>query len=140
MGMKARSYHLVGNHSGGGESSRLGRFVIELQLFASNKPDSKMPQKGFELYNSAQNQSLKNQIAELYRPGSTTGDGGTADALRHEIETHSLVRGKSHYTKAKERVAALSKILKNGNLSLSDQKIAKMLIDDLNNALKGWKR
>ena len=68
------------------------------------------------------------------------GDGGTADALRHESETGKLVGGKSHYLKAKERVRALTKLVNSGALSTSDKKIAQDLIDDLDDALRGWKK
>lgn len=140
MGMKAKSNHFGGNKTGGGESHREGKFKLNLQLFASNKPDSQMSVKGQQLYNEAQNQSLKNQIAELYRPGAKIGDGGTADALRHEINTGNLVGGKSHYLKAKERVRALTKLVNSRTLSMSDEKIALDLINDLNDSLKGWKK
>ena len=141
MGMKAKSSHFSGNKTSGGESRREGmRFKLNIQLFASNKPDSKMSVKGQQLYDNAQNQSLKNQIAELYRPGAKIGDGGTADALRHEIKTGKLVGGKSHYLKAKERVRSLTKLVNSGTLSASDKKIAQDLINDLNDALKGWKK
>lgn len=140
MGMKASSNHFSGNKTAGGESHREGKFKLDLQLFASNKPDSRMSANGQQLYNAAQNQSLKNQIAELYRPGAKIGDGGTADALRYEIKTGKLVGGRSHYLKAKERVRALTKLVNSGSLSASDKKIAQDLIDDLNDALKGWKK
>ena len=140
MGMKASSNHFIGNKTAGGESHREGKFKLDLQLFAINKPDSHMSIKGQQLYNAAQNQSLKNQIAELYRPGAKIGDGGTADALRYEIRTGKLVGGKSHYLKAKERARSLAKLANSGALSTSDKKLAQDLIDDLNDALKGWKK
>lgn len=138
--MKARSNHFSDNKTGGGESRREGKFKLDMQLFSSNKPDSQMSIKGQQLYNAAQNQSLKNQIAELYRPGAKIGDGGTADALRHEIKTGKLVGGKSHYLKAKERLRSLTKLFNGGALSDDDKKISLELIDDLDDALKGWKK
>ena len=45
-----------------------------------------MSEKGWKLYNKAENPKLKNHIKELYRPGATIGDGGTADALGEKIE------------------------------------------------------
>ena len=69
-----------------------GKFDIDeeksalLQFFAQNKADLKMSPKGSKLLKSAQNQSLKNQIVELFRPSAKNGDGGTADALRYEYE------------------------------------------------------
>lgn len=140
MGLKAKSNHFSKNNTAGGESQRGLNFPfnINLQLFAFNEPDKNMPIKGKLLYDAAENQSLKNQIAELYRPGANVGDGGTADALREEIKTKKLVGGKSHYIKAKERVRALKKLIGRRTLSSGDEKLAKSLIDDLENALKGW--
>lgn len=140
MVMKAKSYHFAGCTTSGSESHRVGKFKLNLQLFALNTPDKNMSPKGQELYNSAENQSLKNQIAELYRPGAMIGDGGTADALREEIKTGKLVAGKSHFIKASERVKALTKLINSGTLSASDTQIAQQLIDDLVDALKGWNK
>ena len=142
MGMKASSNHFASNKTGGGVSKREGKFTFKLniQAFASNTPDSRMSAKGKALYNADKDQTLKNQIAELYRPGAKIGDGGTADALRHEIETGELVGGKSHYRKAVERSVALQRIIDSGRLDNSDRDIAKSILSDLKNALKGWKK
>ena len=43
------------------------------------------------LLESATNQKLKNAIDQIYRPGATTGDGGLADAIRHQLATGELV-------------------------------------------------
>ena len=72
---------------------------------------------------------------EIYRPGATTGDGGLADAVRHELSTGQLVGGKSHIIKAIQRIRNLENIIKTQNLSQSDLNIAKSLLDDLRNAL-----
>ncbi len=90
-----------------------------------------------ELLNAVQNDKLKNAVNEIYRPGATTGDGGLADAVRHELSTGELVGGKSHILKATERVTNLENIINKQNLSQSDLNIAKSLLDDLRNALGG---
>ena len=52
--------------------------------------------KGTKLLNKVSNPKLKNTIKEMYRPGAKVGDGGLADAIRHEVKTGNLVGGKSH--------------------------------------------
>jgi len=90
-----------------------------------------------KLLNSAQNDKLKNAINEIYRPGATTGDGGLADAVRHELSTGELVGGKSHIRKAMERVSNLENIINKQPLNQSDLDIATKLLNDLKNALGG---
>jgi hypothetical protein len=90
-----------------------------------------------QLLNSVQNDKLKNAINEIYRPGATVGDGGLADAVRHELSTGELVGGKSHIQKATERVTNLENIIKNQPLNQSDLDIATKLLNDLKNALGG---
>ena len=65
------------------------------------------------------------------------GDGGLEDAVRHKLITGELVVGKSHILKAAERIKKLENILKKQNLSKSDLRVAKRLLDDLRNALGG---
>ena len=139
MGMKSKSAHFAGVGAGG-QSKREGgfKFKLNMQQFAVNALDPRTPEKGKKLFNEAESQALKNQIVELYRPGSTIGDGGTADALRYEISTGNKVGGKGHYIKAKERVQSLKRLINSGTLSANDVKIAKELIDDLEDAMKGW--
>lgn len=137
MGMKSHSNHFSSKGSGG-PSTRNGNLV---KANPSNyvKP-KEMSKKGKDLYNKAQDSRLKNHIKELYRPGATIGDGGTADALREENKTGKLVGGKSHKQKTIERLSALKKLYNKGNLSVSDKKLIKELIDDLEDALKGGKK
>ena len=87
------------------------------------------------LARATQNDS-KNLVKELYRSGSKIGDGGTADALRHEIKTGKLVGGKSHKIKAQERVKQITNILKK-NPNHPDKDLLNQLKDDLEKALKG---
>ena len=103
------------------------------------KPKAEMSEKGKQLLNSATNEKLKNVIKELYRPGASIGDGGTADAIRHEIETGELVGGKSHIQKGIERLKNLENILNRVELNENDKKIAQELYEDLKDALGGKK-
>ena len=87
------------------------------------------------LARATQNDS-KNLVKELYRSGSKIGDGGTADALRHELKTGKLVGGKSHKIKAQERVKQINNILKE-NPNHPDKDLLNKLKDDLEKALRG---
>jgi len=89
------------------------------------------------LLESVTNPKLKNAINEIYRPGATVGDGGLADAIKHELSTGELVGGKSHIQKGLERVKNLENILKKETLNPADRSTAEKLLNDLNNALKG---
>lgn len=89
------------------------------------------------LLDSVSNQKLKNAIDQIYRPGAKIGDGGLADAIRHELKTGELVGGKSHITKGIERVRNLENIIRTQNLSKSDLEIATKLLNDLKIALGG---
>ena len=109
-------------------------FEIDLQLFA-NKGTRKTVRE--TLLDSVSNQKLKNAINEIYRPGAKIGDGGLADAIRHELKTGELVGGKSHIIKGNERVKNLENIIKTQNLNQSDLNIAQKLLNDLKNALGG---
>ena len=89
-----------------------------------------------QLLGSVSNDKLKNCINEMYRPGATTGNGGLADAIRHELTTGELVGGKSHITKGLERVRNLENIIAKQNLNSADLKIATDLLNDLKSALE----
>lgn len=88
-----------------------------------------------QLLESANDDKLKNCINEMYRSGAQIGDGGVADAIRHELATGELVGGKSHIKKGMERLTNLENIIKKRNLSESDLKIATALLEDLKSAL-----
>jgi|GEM_PF-2723744 len=81
------------------------------------------------------NPKLINTINELYRPGGKVGDGGLADALRHELATGQLVGGVSHIQKGFERIANLESIIRTQNLNPHDLAVATKLLNDLKNAL-----
>lgn len=93
--------------------------------------------KSTKLLNKVSNSKLKNTIKEMYRPGAKIGDGGLADAIRHEVKTGNLVGGKSHIQKGKERLKNLENISKRESLTKQERKIVEDLIKDLKNALGG---
>ena len=90
-----------------------------------------------QLLDSVQNDKLRNAVNEIYRPGASIGDGGLADAVRHELITGEMVGGKSHITKAQERIANLENIITKQNLSQADSDIAQSLLRDLKGSLGG---
>jgi len=89
------------------------------------------------LLNSASNPKLKSAINQIYRPNARIGDGGLADAIRHEKITGEKVGGVSHIKKGKERLKNLKNILDKEKLNTQDTKIINDLINDLTQALKG---
>ena len=93
--------------------------------------------KGTKLLNKVSNPKLRNTIKEMYRPGAKVGDGGLADAIRHEIKTGKLVGGKSHVQKGTERLRNLERISKRETLTKQERKIVEDLIRDLKRALGG---
>ncbi|MEG0775795.1 RHS repeat-associated core domain-containing protein, partial [Clostridium sp.] len=99
----------------------------------ANKVD-KIPKRE-KLLNSVSNEKLKNCINEMYRPGATSGDGGLADAIRHELQTGELVGGRSHLQKGLERVKNLENIMKKQTLDENDLSTAQQLLWDLKDAL-----
>lgn len=115
--------------SGVGVFGKGSKGVLEKPLGSVSKRD--------ELLNSVQNDKLKNAVNQIYRPNAKIGDGGLADALRHEFKTGELVGGKSHIQKANERIKNLKNIIKKENLNSSDLKIAEDMISDMDNALRG---
>ncbi|MCR5491361.1 MAG: hypothetical protein K6F32_04455 [Bacilli bacterium] len=104
---------------------------------ASRKP--LMSTKGQELLSQAKTLEVKNIIEQLYRPGATIGDGGTADALRHEKKTGQSTGGKSHEGKARERISQIKRIL-DKRKDHPDKDLLQRLLDDLTDALNGGKK
>ena len=90
-----------------------------------------------KLLSKVQNPKLRNAINEIYRDGATIGDGGLADAIRHELKTGELVGGKSHIQKGKERIKNLENILNKQDLSNTEKEIAEELIENISLALGG---
>ncbi|WP_246316927.1 hypothetical protein [Paenibacillus agri] len=88
-----------------------------------------------KLLSAVQNGDLRKIVNELYRPGATVGDGGTASVLRKEFYEGSS----THLQKAKDRVKQLNDLAKSGKLGLNDLDILDALRDDLGNAIRLFK-
>jgi hypothetical protein len=83
----------------------------------------------------AENPKLQQVIQELFRANARL-PGGTAGAVRHEVQTGELVGGKSHIRKAIERRRQLQQLLRRVDLSDQDRTTAQRLLDDLHAALR----
>ena len=84
-----------------------------------------------KLLSMVQNNKLATYINEVYRPGASIGDGGTADALISEF-----YEGNSrHLLKAQERLVGINKIISSENLGLNDLDVAEAIRDDLEYAI-----
>jgi RHS repeat-associated protein len=89
------------------------------------------------LLENATDSKLRNRIDALYRPNARVGDGGTADAVRHELRTGELLSPSGHAQKAIEMRDGLMKDLRSNRLNATDTRIARNLLKDLQNALSG---
>jgi hypothetical protein len=82
---------------------------------------------------------LGNIVNALYRGidhPNRTGDGTTADAVRHERSTNEDVQGKNHERKARESIRALDRWLRrNPDASEADRQVAQAERDNLRDAL-----
>ena len=88
-----------------------------------------------KLLSMVQDTKLAAYINELYRPGASVGDGGTADKLIMEFYEGSS----RHLPKAKERLVGINRIIDSGKLGLNDLDIAEALRDDLEYAIDLFK-
>lgn len=88
------------------------------------------------LMSEATTDTARSIVNELYREGSGVGDGGTADAIRHELATGELVGGRSHIQKGRERLRQIERILRR-NPNHPDRELLERLADDLRDALGG---
>jgi hypothetical protein len=77
----------------------------------------------------------KSIVDQLYREGATVGDGGTADAIRHELASGKPTGGRSHIKKGKERLRQIERILRR-NPNHPDRDLLERLADDLRDALE----
>ena len=84
-----------------------------------------------KLLATVQDQELSKIVNELYRPGATVGDGGTAAILVEEFSKGSS----THLLKATERLKQLKKLASSGKLGLNDLDVVEALIDDLESAI-----
>jgi hypothetical protein len=80
---------------------------------------------------------LGNIVKQLFRDNARIGNGTTADAVRHELETGLRVGGKTHSEKAQTAIESLTRRLTDPSVSQADKTIAKVLREDLGNALRG---
>lgn len=88
-----------------------------------------------KLMNTVQNVQLSNLVSQLYRPGASIGDGGTASFIQH-VARHGVPHGMSnHFQKGQDMVKALNNVITNQRLSSTDLSIANQLRIDLINAL-----
>ena len=88
-----------------------------------------------KLLSMVQDTKLAAYINEVYRPGASVGDGGTADKLIMEFYEGSS----RHLPKAKERLVGINRIIDSGKLGLNDLDIAEALRDDLEYAIDLFK-
>ncbi|GEM_PF-5915982 len=84
-----------------------------------------------KLLSIVQNSDLSKIVNELYRPGATVGDGGTASKLVQEFYEGSS----THLIKAQQRLNQLDNLAKSGRLGLNDLDILEALRNDLINAI-----
>ena len=88
-----------------------------------------------KLLSAVQNKQLSEIVNELYRPGATFGDGGTAAKLIEEFSQGSS----KHLQKAQNRLSELNNLAKSGKLGLNDLDIVDALRDDLEKAINLFK-
>lgn len=84
-----------------------------------------------KLLATVQDPELGKIVNELYRPGATVGDGGTAAILVEEFSKGSS----THLLKETERLKQLKKLASSGKLGLNDLEVVEALIDDLESAI-----
>ena len=84
-----------------------------------------------KLLGSIQNEELYKIVDQLYRPGASVGDGGTAAILVDEFNNGSS----KHLQKATERLQQLQELQSSGKLGLNDLDMIEALIDDLEYAI-----
>ena len=85
-----------------------------------------------KLLSTVQDSELSKIVNELYRPGATVGDGGTASILVAEFNNGSS----KHLIKATERLTQLKNLSTSRKLGLNDLDIVDGLINDLESAIK----
>jgi hypothetical protein len=85
------------------------------------------------------NAKLRNAIEDLYRPALKTiaGDGGTADAIRYERATGTLLSPAGHLPKGRLMITTLRNIATQQSLDQTERDIVGFLVDDLTAAING---
>ncbi len=84
-----------------------------------------------KLMTTVQDSQLRSIVNELYRPGATVGDGGTADILVKEYYAGTS----KHLIKAKARLVQLNRLADSSTLNLDDWDILDALRADLENTI-----
>jgi hypothetical protein len=84
----------------------------------------------------AANARLQRTIDALFQPTDRI-PGGTAGAMRHELQTGDRVGGTFHSMKGQNSINRLRNILREEKLSPADRATAQRLMHDLQDALKG---
>lgn len=81
---------------------------------------------------------LAEVMKKLWRENGTIGNGSTAAAVRHELETGLPVKGSWHSQKARDTIVELQRWLRNTpKASASDRAAAETVIQDMRDALAG---
>jgi hypothetical protein len=108
---------------------------------APNKTTAPKIKSGGVARPSVKNPKLSNIVADLYKGANTPkpiGTGSTADAIRHEMATGTMVGGRNHTIKGQEYSTALAKWLKNNpTADPGDIAAATAMKNDLDAALRG---
>lgn len=100
--------------------------------------DAEHPSSDIKRPGPVKDPKLKNIIKALFHPEDGT-PGGTAGAVRKEIETGQPTRGRWHLVKASEMATALDDVLTHDNLDPVDRATAEALKHDLLDALRNTK-
>lgn len=119
--------------AGAGETS-YGESSGNISELLENRPELTGTNRE-KLLSMVQDTKLAAYINEVYRPGASVGDGGTADKLIMEFYEGSS----RHLPKAKERLVGINRIIDSGKLGLNDLDIAEALRDDLEYAIDLFK-
>jgi len=85
---------------------------------------------------TAESPVLQKIIDQLFKTTDKV-PGGTAGAVRQELESGEAVGEKFHSIKAAERARQLEKLVNTGTLSAKDTSLATAIMQDLRNALAG---
>lgn len=97
------------------------------------------PPEGWEDLPAVSDAELRRALAELFRPRAAV-PGGTAGAVRVEMRSGTVIRGRSHVRKAQERAGQLRRLLQQGTLDAVDAAIARRVLIDPDRALRGEPR
>ena len=124
----------VGDVLESGSKTSYGESSGNISELLENRPELTGTNRE-KLLSMVQDTKLAAYINEVYRPGASVGDGGTADKLIMEFYEGSS----RHLPKAKERLVGINRIIDSGKLGLNDLDIAEALRDDLEYAIDLFK-